>query len=119
MPDYTLQLSQANPMEKVLPELLKKMNYPGPLNKSHFQTIGGNNISKNLGVLHFLLTLAKFSRGICDTWSKINFPNTDQDGFAIDDYKKSPGEIEYNFFMAAYKTYNDGGDEYPDVSVAI
>jgi len=114
MPDYTLQLSQANPMEKVLPELLKKMNYPGPLNKSHFQTIGGNNISKNLGVLHFLLTLAKFSRGICDTWSKINFPNTDQDGFAIDDYKKSPGEIEYNFFMAAYKTYNDGGDEYPD-----
>ena len=119
MPDYTLQLSQANPMEKVLPELLKKMNYPGPLNKSHFQTIGGNNISKNLGVLHFLLTLAKLSRGICDTWSKINFPNTDQDGFAIDDYKKSASEIEYNFFMAAYKTYNDGADEYPNVSTNV
>ena len=61
-------------MEKVLPELLKKMNYPGPLNKSHFQTIGGNNISKNLGVLHFLLTLAKFSRGILNGYESHLMP---------------------------------------------
>ena len=98
MPDYTLQVNQNNPLEKVLPELLKQLKYPGPLNKSHFQTIGGNNISKNLGVLHFLLTLAKLSLGVFDDFSKVNWPNTDPEGFPVSDASlKSELEIQHNF----------------------
>ena len=70
MPDYTLKVDSNNPLQTVLFELLKKMNYQGPLNKSHFQTIGGFNLSHNLGVLHFLWTLAKLSIGICDDFSR-------------------------------------------------
>ena len=113
MPDYTLQVSPTNPLEKVLPELLKQIKYPGPLNKSHFQTIGGNNISKNLGVLHFLLTLAKLSIGVFDDFTRVNWPNTDQDGFSLSDSnKKSDLEIQHNFFIKAYTAYNNGNDEF-------
>ena len=70
MPDYTLKIDSNNPLQTVLFELLRKMNYPGPLNKSHFQTIGGFNLSHNLGVLHFLWTLAKLANGIFDDFSK-------------------------------------------------
>lgn len=113
MPDYTLQVNQNNPLEKVLPELLKQLKYPGPLNKSHFQTIGGNNISKNLGVLHFLLTLAKLSLGVYDDFSKVNWPNTDPEGFPVSDASlKSEMEIQHNFFIKAYHAYNNGSDEF-------
>ena len=44
---------------------------------------------------------------------KVNWPNTDQDGFAMET-KKSTSEIEYNFFTKAYKAYNDGQDEFPN-----
>jgi len=83
------------------------------LNKSHFQTIGGNNISKNLGVLHFLLTLAKLSIGVFDDFTRVNWPNTDQDGFSLSDSnKKSDLEIQHNFFIKAYTAYNNGNDEF-------
>ena len=45
--------------------------------------------------------------------TKVNWPNTDQDGFAMET-KKSTSEIEYNFFTKAYKAYNDGQDEFPN-----
>ena len=70
-------------------------------------------LSKNLGVLHFLLTLAKLSIGIFDDFTRVNWPNTDQDGFSLSDSnKKSDLEIQHNFFIKAYTAYNNGNDEF-------
>ena len=117
-PSYTLPNSKTQPIHEVMPDLLKKLNYPGTVSKSHFQTLGGPSFGNVLGVFHFLLTLAKT---VADVESKITlhcFPNRDDQGFPCPD-QASKQELEYRYFTSAYKKYCAGSDEFPELLEAF
>ena len=113
-PSFTLPNSKTQPIHEVVPDLLKKLNYPGTVSKSHFQTLGGPSFGNVLGVFHFLLTLAKMVDCVD---SKINlhcFPNRDEQGFQCND-KPSKQELEYQYLTGAYKQYCSGRDDFPEL----
>ena len=113
-PSYTLPNSKTQPIHEVVPDLLKKLNYPGTVSKSHFQTLGGPSFGNVLGVFHFLLTLAKT---VADVDLKINlhcFPNRDEQGFSCPD-QASKQELEYQYLTGAYKQYCSGRDDFPEL----
>ena len=67
------------PLHDVMIDILKNMGYPGTVSKSHFQTLGGPSWGNIIGVLHFLLQLAK---SVCvlekeENFNKRNFPDVD------------------------------------------
>jgi len=117
VPGFCLPPPKVTPVHEILTEILKKMNYPGTVSKSHFQTLGGPSWGAIVGVLHFFLQLAKSVVALSkpENFTKMNFPNVDNDGFEIDcNGTKSVAEIEYNFFLKCYSAYNQGKDTFPD-----
>jgi len=118
VPSFSLPPPKVTPVHEILTEILKKMNYPGTVSKSHFQTLGGPSWGAIVGVLHFFLQLAKSVVALSkpENFTKMNFPNVDNDGFEIDGNgsSKSVAEIEYNFFLMCYAEYNQGKDSFPD-----
>ncbi len=117
-PGYELPPQKTQPMHEVMTDILKKIRYPGTVSKSHFQTLGGPSWGSICGVLDFFLQLAKLFVTVSSekNFRLMNFPHEDADGFVIDDSgtRKTPGEIEYNFFMDTYAAYQKGQDEFPD-----
>jgi SMC interacting uncharacterized protein involved in chromosome segregation len=94
--------AQGRPFIDVVLEVMKGINYPGSkISKSHLQSMGGPSWGYVLGVLHFLLTLAKTCVHLENNSAQIYFPSQDADGFSTGD-SKSKAEIEYNFFINCY-----------------
>ena len=79
MPGFQLPDPKRKPVHEELTEILKKMNYPGTVSKSHFQTLGGPSWGNIVGVLHFFLQLAKSVVALTkpENFNKMNFPNLD------------------------------------------
>jgi len=115
VPGFQLPNPKVTPVHEVLTDILKKMNYPGTVSKSHFQTLGGPSWGNIVGVLHFFLQLAKSVVALSklENFNQMNFPNIDADGFEIDNIgTKSIAEIEYKYFLNCYDNYNKGNDEF-------
>ena len=98
-----------------MPELLKKLGYPGTVSKSHFQTLGGPSFGNVLGVFHFLLVQAKMVVDVEKNSNLHFFPNRDNEGFDMDPNKPSKQELEYNYLTGAYKEYISGADTFPEL----
>ena len=79
VPSFSLPPPKVTPVHEILTEILKKMNYPGTVSKSHFQTLGGPSWGAIVGVLHFFLQLAKSVVALSkpENFTKMNFPNVD------------------------------------------
>ena len=84
VPGFLLPPPKQTPLHDVLTDILKKMNYPGTVSKSHFQTLGGPSWGNIVGVLHFFLQLAKSVIALSkpENFGKMNFPNLDSGKFA-------------------------------------
>ena len=83
VPSFSLPPQKDKPLHDVMMDILKNLNYPGTVSKSHFQTLGGPSWGNIVGVLHFLLQLAK-SVVILETeetFKKRNFPDVDDGKF--------------------------------------
>ena len=100
--------SKTQPIHEIMPELLKKLSYPGTVSKSHFQTLGGPSFGNVLGVFHFLLVQAKTVVAVENNYNIHFFPNRDNEGFEMDPNKPSKQELEYNYFTGVYKEYHKG-----------
>ena len=115
-PDYNLPNSKTQPIHEIMPELLKKLSYPGTVSKSHFQTLGGPSFGNVLGVFHFLLVQAKMVVDVEKNSNLHFFPNRDNEGFDMDPNKPSKQELENNYFTGAYSEYMIGGkDAFPEL----
>ena len=114
-PEYTLPNSKTQPIHDIMPELLKKLGYPGTVSKSHFQTLGGPSFGNVLGVFHFLLVQAKMVVDVEKNSNLHFFPNRDNEGFDMDPNKPSKQELEYNYLTGAYKEYISGADTFPEL----
>ena len=79
VPGFQLPNPKVTPVHEVLTDILKKMNYPGTVSKSHFQTLGGPSWGNIVGVLHFFLQLAKSVVALSklENFNQMNFPNID------------------------------------------
>ena len=113
-PGYTLPNNKLTPIHEIIPDLLKKLNYPGTVSKSHFQTLGGPSLGNVLGVFQFLHVLAKTVADIETNFNLHCFPNRDEEGFPCPD-KASKQELEYQYFTGAYGEYYAGKDEFPEL----
>ena len=118
VPGYTLPSPKTTPMHEVLTDILKKMNYPGTVSKSHFQTLGGPSWGNILGVLHFFLHTAKTIASLftAEAFANYNLQDEDADGFTIETEpsKRSKAEIEYHFWTKTYAKYQQGHDDFPE-----
>ena len=83
VPGFQLPNPKVTPVHEVLTDILKKMNYPGTVSKSHFQTLGGPSWGNIVGVLHFFLQLAKSVVALSklENFNQMNFPNIDAGKF--------------------------------------
>ena len=99
-PAYRFQKS----MENEIPPLLKQLRYPFEKNITKFQlgAVGGGNWHTFLGLLHWMMQLAKmmqaYANGVYD------------DACAEAGFDTAADRISLNFLCDAYKTWLESGD---------
>ncbi len=109
------KLPPAQQFQHTLPELMKRLGYPGAISRSTFQTLGSlHSWPTVLGALDYLLSLAKTMTHMDEVMIDVAFPTHefDSDGFSTE--TPSTQRLEIQFFMKCYARYNSGKEQFED-----